>query len=455
MDEADLNDATIYCEHLADVNKTNVVKTTENIYNDNGLLIVAKGAQLNSSMAEKIARHRLNTPLEHSVSVGNSIGAQALYLKVDEIVHSRPDLIQIHRVNELEQILIKACQFFSRYNILKQKITVLAIKLPDIYEKSIMGAWFALGIAKKLQSTDVDPREAFVSALVRDLGYLHLPPHILEENANLNDDDIKAIRSHTLVGELILKEIKGIPRSIVNGVSEHHERWDGMGYPKNKTYEKLSKIGQVVAMANEIQNLCVKNKNRVQLSVGNVLHYLNFNVVTHFEQIYKAAHLLLKSSNIAPVRYVEDSEMASFLNNLVRLSGLYVQLHNSGNEIMKILEILENDESDKIKQIGYIIKSVNKSLTESGLLSDEYTRWISHVAENNLQPAFVEMESVGMIFDGLEKEYRSILLGVKSLRVEDVKEGSWGKIQEEIKQMIDVAEQLSNSYSEAPKLTLF
>ena len=52
-----------YAEHLAAVNRTNAVLSSDDIYNQNGALIVRKGTRISEDVAERILAHRLVKPL--------------------------------------------------------------------------------------------------------------------------------------------------------------------------------------------------------------------------------------------------------------------------------------------------------------------------------------------------------------------------------------------------------
>ncbi|MBI3818006.1 MAG: response regulator [Planctomycetes bacterium] len=69
-----------------------------------------------------------------------------------------------------------------------------------------------------------------IAGCLHDIGKIGVPDSLLEKPARLTDDEIAVMRTHPIIGELILKAGDADPIIIKCGRS-HHERMDGRGYP--------------------------------------------------------------------------------------------------------------------------------------------------------------------------------------------------------------------------------
>jgi hypothetical protein len=59
--------------HLTEVNKSNTIILTEDVFNDRGVLVVKKGGEVNKIFAQKIAKHKLLKHTDHSISLTSTL----------------------------------------------------------------------------------------------------------------------------------------------------------------------------------------------------------------------------------------------------------------------------------------------------------------------------------------------------------------------------------------------
>ena len=85
------------------------------------------------------------------------------------------------------------------------------------------------------------------SSVMHDVGKIHTPDHILQSTQGLSPEEFEVIKQHCLDGERILGEGRffDTARAIAR---EHHERWDGLGYPNRLKGEEISLAARVVSV---------------------------------------------------------------------------------------------------------------------------------------------------------------------------------------------------------------
>lgn len=86
-------------------------------------------------------------------------------------------------------------------------------------------------------------------ALLHDIGKMKVPIEILNKPGRLTGDEFAKIKEHVEHGRRILKEYPGIDEVSVLVAAQHHERFDGSGYPRGLKGDEISKFGQMAAIA--------------------------------------------------------------------------------------------------------------------------------------------------------------------------------------------------------------
>lgn len=104
-------------------------------------------------------------------------------------------------------------------------------------------------IAQQMELSPEDAAKLHWGALIHDLGKLEVPPELLNKRDRLTADEWKIMKGHPEAAE---KWISGLSEWLgpwALAATEHHERWDGEGYPKGLKGEEISLAGRIVAVA--------------------------------------------------------------------------------------------------------------------------------------------------------------------------------------------------------------
>lgn len=89
-----------------------------------------------------------------------------------------------------------------------------------------------------------------LASTMHDLGKLMVPSDILDKPGRLTDEEFAVIKKHPGYGEHLLHNVEGETMTLARDVAlEHHERFDGKGYPDGKLGNEISLEGRIVAVA--------------------------------------------------------------------------------------------------------------------------------------------------------------------------------------------------------------
>lgn len=106
---------------------------------------------------------------------------------------------------------------------------------------------YSLETAKVLGLSDEDLLTLEYSALLHDVGKIGVPSSILNKPSKLNDEEFDIIKSHPAIGYEILKDIDFLKRSALI-VLQHHERYDGKGYPRGLINAELDILTRIISV---------------------------------------------------------------------------------------------------------------------------------------------------------------------------------------------------------------
>ena len=102
--------------------------------------------------------------------------------------------------------------------------------------------------------------EIGMGGLLHDIGKMMVPDHILNKPGALTAAEFALMQSHAPVGREILKSTPGMPETALMIAGEHHERYDGTGYPDKLKEQEISQFGQMASIVDVYDAL---SSNRV------------------------------------------------------------------------------------------------------------------------------------------------------------------------------------------------
>ena len=97
------------------------------------------------------------------------------------------------------------------------------------------------------------------AALLHDAGMVKVPDDIVSKSANLTPDETKKMRAHPLYSYQIICKVIGYPEEVGMIALQHHERWDGKGYPRTLAEKKISIEARIITVADAFEAM-VKEK---------------------------------------------------------------------------------------------------------------------------------------------------------------------------------------------------
>ena len=211
------------------------------------------------------------------------------------------------RFDELAQALSYGYQAMldrqQRFDVLEKAVAALAatVESRDPYTAGHQNrvALLAVSIAQELGLDAETCTGIRLAGLVHDIGKIHVPIEFLTTPAPLSDAEMAVIRTHPEVGYSILKDIP-FPWPVAEMVRQHHERFDGSGYPLGLSGNGILLGARILAVADVVEAISSQRPYRPARGVEAAVKALSAGSGTLFDPAVVAACLRLLQAGELP-----------------------------------------------------------------------------------------------------------------------------------------------------------
>ncbi len=178
-----------------------------------------------------------------------------------------------------------------------------AIDAKDTYTSghSTRVALYSRQIARAAGLDDEQCRQVYFGALLHDVGKIGIRKSIINKNGRLTDEEYEHIKTHPVLGDQILSNIKQAPFLRI-AARYHHERYDGKGYPDGLAGEEIPEIARIIAVADAYDAMTSARSYRDPLPKEVVRQELEKGIGTQFDPQFAKIMLRLLDENEAPTQ---------------------------------------------------------------------------------------------------------------------------------------------------------
>jgi len=150
----------------------------------------------------------------------------------------------------------------------------------------------ALRIGRALHLSPAALKDLHRGGLLHDIGKIGVPAHILDKPAGLNPEEWEIIRKHPGMGAKIIEPI-GPYKPILPIILQHHERFDGKGYPDRLAGSAICVGARILAVADAYDAMVSDRPYRKGLTEEQAMHVIRQEAGRQFDPDVAAAFLEL------------------------------------------------------------------------------------------------------------------------------------------------------------------
>lgn len=129
-----------------------------------------------------------------------------------------------------------------------------------------------IGLAKGYNQQQLT--ELGVGALLFDIGMTQIPKELMKKKSNLSSEERAILQNHTVAGFDILRAQHDISLVSAHCALQHHERYDGTGYPRQLNAGAIHEYAQIVAIADVFDALTSPRPFRHSFSTTEATEFL-------------------------------------------------------------------------------------------------------------------------------------------------------------------------------------
>jgi len=159
--------------------------------------------------------------------IERAFGQYELRCLKDNYQHHLEKLVS-ERTAELDKALEEVETSYC--STLKALVQALETRDYETHGHSERVVTFSLRLGHELGLDKAALRDLELGALMHDIGKIGVPDAVLRKPAKLNDEEWEKMKLHPLHGQKILRNIAFL-EGATRIVAQHHEKWDGTGYP--------------------------------------------------------------------------------------------------------------------------------------------------------------------------------------------------------------------------------
>jgi putative two-component system response regulator len=232
------------------------------------------------------------------------IELQHLFDAVQRALHKRMLVREQHRVDSVirEEVAERTRDLENEKTHLREltvsvvEMLVNAMEAKDVYQRghSARVGHLAASIAEYMELSPEVVEDVRIAGRLHDVGNIGIRPEVLNKPGPLNPDEIAHVRDHVRIGVDILSPMRHIERAVIF-VGDHHEHWDGSGYPRTLAGDQISIGGRILAAADAFDALISKRAFRDPVSTDDALDQLRQHVGRQFDPgVYEALRAVVK-----------------------------------------------------------------------------------------------------------------------------------------------------------------
>lgn len=256
----------------------------KNIYGNNGQLLLTKGTSIKNIHIEAIKKKgfsgiyikdALSSDIEIEGIVSDNLrqrtvkGLKDVFIAIDSNGKDK-----FNKMEDLKYQVEDIIDEILNYNSLMVNMVDLKYFDDYTYQHSVNVAVLSIILGVALRFNRKKLYMLGIGALLHDIGKVFIDKEILNKPGKLTDEEFTIMKSHVVYGYDYLKKEFDFPVQSFMGALDHHEKYDGTGYPNKKAADKISLFGRIISIADVYDALTSERPYRSAMLPSEATEYL-------------------------------------------------------------------------------------------------------------------------------------------------------------------------------------
>lgn len=275
----------------------------KSIYSAEGKILLGEGVPLSRDYLERLREMGIS-----SVYLSDELFAD---VEIKDVINpvNRIEAIKITR-ESLEQVKlgkrIESPKLYKAVNNIVDDILAnetILMNMVDIkslndytFAHSVNVAVLSIIIGTSLGYDTIKLRNLGLGALLHDIGKTKVPSEILNKKGRLNEEEFNEVKKHCEYGLDIIRENRELSLLSAHIAYQHHEQYNGCGYPRGIKGEEITEFARIVSVAHVYDALTSDRPYRRRILPHEAYEYIMTFSHTQFDHTI-ASHFL---KHVAP-----------------------------------------------------------------------------------------------------------------------------------------------------------
>lgn len=254
------------------------MKLARDVYLDDGRILLLAGFAIRPKYVQRLESYRIPfvyvEDTHESMPVPNE---ERIYEEAHQAMHEVMD--NVREGNALDVAVMKQTVHEIVDSLLfDDTIFMNTTGIRDIdnytYLHSVDVCIYSLITGKHMGLPKEELYELGLGAILHDIGKCRIPLEILNKPSRLTRDEYLEMMQHSQYGVDITHSTMNLSERIVHIIEQHHEKWDGSGYPAGLTGTKIERFARIVAVADVYDALTANRVYRKRYMPHEAAEYL-------------------------------------------------------------------------------------------------------------------------------------------------------------------------------------
>lgn len=221
----------------------------QDIFSENGMKLLAKGSKISSRQFDMLTKHKLSIPLDQALSTERPVDGGFLAFEAGKIIEDDPMIARVvTRGGDPLAIKHQLAKLTLPLPI-RFRLTVMHDQRPNLFEHMLRNCIVSYAIAQQMKLSETDKGALALAAICHDLGEMHTDPELLTSGHRITPQERRYVHVHPITSYVVVHAFPEFPPAAAQAILHHHERLDGSGYPYGLRKAAISRLAQIIAIA--------------------------------------------------------------------------------------------------------------------------------------------------------------------------------------------------------------
>ncbi|MFZ5649028.1 MAG: HD-GYP domain-containing protein [Bacillota bacterium] len=269
------------------------------VFTNDGVVLLSKGVKLTEEYIRRLVKREIpflyiSDSISEDVNI-NDVISEGLRVEankhvkdiINKVVNKNNDFIDLARLKSIVSEIVS--QLLSNRNMLYDLVDIRSVD-DYLYSHSVNVCVLAVMTGVSLGYRQDRLEELAVGALLHDVGKSLVPLNVLNKPGRLTSEEFEEIKKHPDYSLQILRKKSGISSVSRVIAYQHHERYNGDGYPRGIKKDDFLEPAQIVGMvdiydaitSDRVYKKALPAFEAYEMLSGAGDHYFRFDIVKKF-----------------------------------------------------------------------------------------------------------------------------------------------------------------------------